>query len=197
MIFSFILANTEQLHTKIGEMGDRIKTLEDALREVQISGSPHPHPLLAPDLLAIKSALALYGDTQTGSQQDSRQQEPPPLRNDSNGNASQLNNFNVSRQVQVNHVCDVQLDPKAAKPLTLPAYLRILLTTPTPKLPAKFRDWVMSSHFPTRFLPRHVLRCARVFAKNYPSALTPLTYGSKFGSMPFGSAYLFVSPSVL
>ena len=118
-------------------MGDRIKVLEDALREVQISGSPHPHPLLAPDLLAIKNALALYGDTQTGSQQDSRHQEPPSLRNDSNGDASQLDNLHFSRQVQVNLVCDVQLHPNAAKPLTLPAYPRILLTTRTLKLLAR------------------------------------------------------------
>ena len=77
-------------------MSDRIKTLEEALRDIHLSASPHPHPLLCPDLLAIKSALALYGDTQTGtahddphagSQQGSQQRDPSPMHDGSYGNA--------------------------------------------------------------------------------------------------------------
>ncbi|KAG7088270.1 hypothetical protein E1B28_012284 [Marasmius oreades] len=56
----FILANTEQLHTKIHEMSERIRRLEDALES---STAPH-HPLLSSDLLSIKSTMELYGTTQ-------------------------------------------------------------------------------------------------------------------------------------
>ncbi|RDB15331.1 putative transcriptional regulatory protein C1F7.11c [Hypsizygus marmoreus] len=57
----FILANTEQLHTKIHEMSDRIRHLEEALEELQAH-----HPLLASELLGIKSTMGLYGGTQVG-----------------------------------------------------------------------------------------------------------------------------------
>ncbi|KAG5644901.1 hypothetical protein DXG03_007453 [Asterophora parasitica] len=80
----FILANTEQLHTKIHEMSERIRQLEEALEGCQcfpgagISPSspflshqdddPRPitHPLLAPQLLSIKSTMGLYGGSQAG-----------------------------------------------------------------------------------------------------------------------------------
>ena len=55
-IFSFILANTEELHTKIAEMSDRIQQLEDAVASL----SSDPHPLLHPDLLRIKSSAELH-----------------------------------------------------------------------------------------------------------------------------------------
>ncbi|TFK69543.1 hypothetical protein BDN72DRAFT_840268 [Pluteus cervinus] len=111
----FILANTEQLHSKIHEMSDRIRHLEEALesqyanchcsaslsppapppsqptastgfhistfstsspssshsaspvrerefdRDKENASSKEPHPLLHPDLLGIKSTVALYG----------------------------------------------------------------------------------------------------------------------------------------
>ncbi|KAL0961371.1 hypothetical protein HGRIS_006327 [Hohenbuehelia grisea] len=67
----FILANTEQLHSKIIEMSDRIRHLEEALEALQATCSSEPHPLLAnPDWLNIKSAMGLYGGTQTGSSGD-------------------------------------------------------------------------------------------------------------------------------
>ncbi len=54
----FILANTEQLHNKINEMGDRIRDLEEALAK---SHSPtDTHPLLQPTLLGVKSTVNLY-----------------------------------------------------------------------------------------------------------------------------------------
>ncbi|KAL0581182.1 hypothetical protein V5O48_000872 [Marasmius crinis-equi] len=56
----FILANTEQLHTKIHEMSEHIRKLEDAL-ETSTSGS---HPLLTSEMLSIKSTMELYGPTQ-------------------------------------------------------------------------------------------------------------------------------------
>jgi len=47
-------------------MGDRIRQLEEALQ----SSCSDSHPLLASELLSIKSALTLYGETQTGGPQD-------------------------------------------------------------------------------------------------------------------------------
>ncbi|KAF7352874.1 Zn(2)-C6 fungal-type domain-containing protein [Mycena venus] len=51
----FVLASTDHLHTKIGEMGQRIRQLEDALAIFQAStGSNDTHPLLRDELLSIK-----------------------------------------------------------------------------------------------------------------------------------------------
>ncbi|KAG6853953.1 hypothetical protein C0991_012277 [Blastosporella zonata] len=60
----FILANTEQLHTKIHEMSERIRQLEESLDQCQCR--PKPHPLLTPELLAVKSTMGLYGGSQAG-----------------------------------------------------------------------------------------------------------------------------------
>lgn len=64
--YSFILANTEELHTKIAEMSDRIQQLEDAVAMMQPSLSSEPHPLLHPDLLRIKSSAELHRAQMTG-----------------------------------------------------------------------------------------------------------------------------------
>ncbi|KAJ6538585.1 fungal-specific transcription factor domain-containing protein [Mycena sp. CBHHK59/15] len=51
----FVLASTDHLHTKIGEMGQRIRQLEDALAIFQAStGSNETHPLLRDELLSVK-----------------------------------------------------------------------------------------------------------------------------------------------
>ncbi|KAL4252529.1 Zinc cluster transcription factor 30 [Pleurotus pulmonarius] len=63
----FILANTEQLHSKIIEMSDRIRSLEEALEELHSSINKDTHPLLATnELLNIKSTMGLYGGAQKG-----------------------------------------------------------------------------------------------------------------------------------
>ena len=59
--FRYVLANTEKLHVKIDQMGDRIRALEDALELLQKKHSSDPHPLLRQDLLLIKLSLELYG----------------------------------------------------------------------------------------------------------------------------------------
>ncbi|KAK7048537.1 4Fe-4S ferredoxin-type domain-containing protein [Favolaschia claudopus] len=51
----FILANTEQLHEKVSQLSERVRGLEDALQ-----GFSAQHPLLAPDLLRIKTSQELY-----------------------------------------------------------------------------------------------------------------------------------------
>ncbi|EAU85818.2 hypothetical protein CC1G_05035 [Coprinopsis cinerea okayama7 len=67
----FILANTEQLHEKIGQLSDRVRQLEDALQSLQSQVSPHPHPLLTPELLKIKTSQELYGATASAPTQPS------------------------------------------------------------------------------------------------------------------------------
>ncbi|KAF8233042.1 hypothetical protein L208DRAFT_1268931 [Tricholoma matsutake] len=56
----FVLADTEKLHQKIGQMSDRIRQLEDALAILQSTQTRDPHPLLHRDLLKIKSSIDLH-----------------------------------------------------------------------------------------------------------------------------------------
>ncbi|GAW06156.1 hypothetical protein LENED_008058 [Lentinula edodes] len=58
----FILANTEQLHSKIQEMSEHIRRLEEALEGT--SSPSNPHPLLQPEMLNVKSTMQLYGVAQ-------------------------------------------------------------------------------------------------------------------------------------
>jgi hypothetical protein len=53
----FVLANTESLHDKIGELSTRVRQLEDALRQSHSLTSTVSHPLLSDDLLQIKRPL--------------------------------------------------------------------------------------------------------------------------------------------
>ncbi|KAJ3862360.1 hypothetical protein EV359DRAFT_45366, partial [Lentinula novae-zelandiae] len=55
----FILANTGQLHAKISQLSERVRQLENALRD---HTSPE-HPLLAPDFLQMKTIQEFYGTT--------------------------------------------------------------------------------------------------------------------------------------
>lgn len=54
---SFILANTEVLHDKIGILSNRVRQLEDALAETYAMYNSERHPLLSDDLLQIKRPL--------------------------------------------------------------------------------------------------------------------------------------------
>ncbi|KAH0586545.1 hypothetical protein H2248_007770 [Termitomyces sp. 'cryptogamus'] len=74
----FILANTEQLHEKIALLSDRVRQLEDALQTLQATHSPRPHPLLAPELLQIKTSQDLYIAPQVQTHSPSQQQDPTP-----------------------------------------------------------------------------------------------------------------------
>ncbi|KAF7317966.1 Fungal-trans domain-containing protein [Mycena kentingensis (nom. inval.)] len=53
----FVLANTEVLHEKITELSNRVRQLEDGLQASHALHSAQAHPLLTPDLLAIKRPL--------------------------------------------------------------------------------------------------------------------------------------------
>ncbi|TDL21998.1 hypothetical protein BD410DRAFT_770994 [Rickenella mellea] len=55
----FVLADTEQLHRKLVEMSERIRQLEDALA-IETANSPTPHPLLHPDLLALRRDIEVF-----------------------------------------------------------------------------------------------------------------------------------------
>jgi hypothetical protein len=46
----FVLAATEHLHNRIAKLSTRIRTLEDALAELQAQHSTEPHPLLCYDI---------------------------------------------------------------------------------------------------------------------------------------------------
>ena len=70
----FILANTETLHEKIAQLSERVRLLEDGLQTAQSQLSNQPHPLLAPELLKIKTSQELYGGPQSVPQAVS----PPP-----------------------------------------------------------------------------------------------------------------------
>lgn len=74
LVRSFVLADTEKLHQKIGRMSDRIRQLEDALAILQSTLTVDPHPLLQRDLLKIKSSIELHAavndDDADGAQED-------------------------------------------------------------------------------------------------------------------------------
>lgn len=54
---SFVLANTESLHEKIGELSLRVRSLEDALKVAHSAFHSEPHALLSEELLRIKNPL--------------------------------------------------------------------------------------------------------------------------------------------
>ncbi|KAH7887837.1 fungal-specific transcription factor domain-containing protein [Phlebopus sp. FC_14] len=72
----FVLADTEHLHRKIAEMGQRIRQLEDALSIFQAGTSSEVHPLLSDDLLAIKHGLEI---PQMASGEATNDQHAPPI----------------------------------------------------------------------------------------------------------------------
>ena len=89
----YVLASTEELHAKIERMGERIRTLEDALGSLhrehaacptRPSSYPDNHPLLQGDLLLIKGQMDLYGlepgrtQSADGDQADSREPTSDP-----------------------------------------------------------------------------------------------------------------------
>ncbi|KAG5220977.1 zinc cluster transcription factor [Salix suchowensis] len=53
----FVLANTEALHDKIGQLAQRVRELEDALQEAHSRYSSERHQLLSDELLQIKRPL--------------------------------------------------------------------------------------------------------------------------------------------
>ncbi|EGO22241.1 hypothetical protein SERLADRAFT_440265 [Serpula lacrymans var. lacrymans S7.9] len=66
-------ANTEVLHDKIGQLAHRVRHLEDALSEAHAARSRDPHPLLAPELLKIKSPLERERDDPQPSSEFSKE----------------------------------------------------------------------------------------------------------------------------
>lgn len=58
----FIMAGTKRLHEKVDVLSDRIRALESGLEQLQSTISSEKHPLLADDLLKIKSHQDLLDD---------------------------------------------------------------------------------------------------------------------------------------
>ncbi|KAI5987123.1 hypothetical protein EDD15DRAFT_1511736 [Pisolithus albus] len=65
----FVLAATEHLHRRLAKMSERIRQLEDALRDLQARHSTEPHPLLRPDPLETSQP---GGDVDSSSVNDTR-----------------------------------------------------------------------------------------------------------------------------
>jgi len=91
-------------------MSDRIRHLEDALQVLQSSCSPDPHPLLAPDLLNIKSALTLYGEAQTGAGHNLDFVSPPEEANKSPRTDSKSTSQRSSDEISERN-CHIQVNP--------------------------------------------------------------------------------------
>jgi hypothetical protein len=51
---SLVLSNTAELHTKIEQLSNRTRELEDALAKLHSGTSDEPHPLLRQELLMLK-----------------------------------------------------------------------------------------------------------------------------------------------
>lgn len=60
-----MLASTQDLHEKISELSNRVRDLEDALRDSHRQLSGEQHPLLAEDLLRIKAPLERESNNDT------------------------------------------------------------------------------------------------------------------------------------
>lgn len=109
----FILANTEQLHSKIQEMSDRIRTLEDALQAIHSEHASHPdqpHPLMQPALLGIKSTMGLYS-AQTAPSEDRTQAAMEPNHSQQHG-TSQDKVMIPEYPIQVSKISQSQANPK-------------------------------------------------------------------------------------
>lgn len=72
---SFILANTEVLHDKIGILSNRVRQLEDALAEAYSMYNSERHPLLSDDLLQIKRPLERESRNEMPSQPEAESAE--------------------------------------------------------------------------------------------------------------------------
>ena len=82
----FVLASTTELHDKISELCNRVRELEDALRESHQNLSTTSHPLLSDDLLKIK--MPLQRDTGSATGPNGSKDESNPDVVDSFGSLS-------------------------------------------------------------------------------------------------------------
>ncbi|KAL0953461.1 hypothetical protein HGRIS_004693 [Hohenbuehelia grisea] len=84
----FVLANTEVLHDKIGQLSTRVRQLEDALAQSHAMVSNERHPLLSEDLLQIKRPLERDVDSPP---------HPPPEKVDANEAVDALGSLSISQ----------------------------------------------------------------------------------------------------
>jgi hypothetical protein len=101
------LANTEQLHSKIQEMSDRIRNLEDGLQAIHSEHASHPdqpHPLMQPALLGIKSTMSLYSAQAPAAPSEDASGVVPNHSQQRTGSTSKVNDMvpeHPPRQIQV------------------------------------------------------------------------------------------------
>lgn len=72
----FVLASTQELHEKVAILTSRVRELEDGLRASHAQQSQEPHPLLAEDLLLIKTPLQREGLAQMVAGNELAQTDP-------------------------------------------------------------------------------------------------------------------------
>ena len=112
----FILANTEQLHSKIYEMSDRIRNLEDGLQAIHSEHASHPdqvHPLMQPALLGIKSTMGLY-NAQAAPSEDRTAVVPNHSQQHNPSEDNVIVPEHLPRPVQVSKILQI-LSPKKKK----------------------------------------------------------------------------------
>ncbi|KAG2047430.1 hypothetical protein BDR06DRAFT_963916 [Suillus hirtellus] len=105
----FVLADTEHLHHKIVEMGQRIRQLEDALSIFQGGVSEEVHPLLTEDLLSIK-----FGPEAPKSSNDATHESSSVPINSSGtltiGNGGESNYFGLSAGSETLFMAGAEID---------------------------------------------------------------------------------------
>ncbi|KAL0580577.1 hypothetical protein V5O48_001402 [Marasmius crinis-equi] len=72
----FVLASTQELHEKIHELANRVRELEDALRQDHNRITTEPHPLLSDDLLKIKAPLQREPPARNGNVKQEEENNP-------------------------------------------------------------------------------------------------------------------------
>lgn len=191
--YRFILANTEELHSKIAEMSDRIQQLEDAVATMQPSLSSEPHPLLHPDLLRIKSSAELHRAQMTGSTKSA----PSPPDEHSEGEPSR--NLTPSALPQ-EHAYDFRAAPDVSTTLS-PKFRPELTPLRSLDWPNNFKD--IAWRWPSRSTcgyhrPEPSLPCAMANQHTHDKAITRLASSKATGraAMRAGPANLLVAVSV-
>lgn len=84
----FVLASTTELHEKISELSQRVRQLEDGLRESHAKTSTEGHPLLADDLLKVKMPLQREPPSHRNGGMGIKEEENPPEALDAFGSLS-------------------------------------------------------------------------------------------------------------
>lgn len=89
----FVLAKTDKLHSKLQEMSQRIRQLEDALRIAHGASGCQPHPMLEKQLLEIKACADIIRDESEDETDDDIHDTSEVPLNDEAHSAANLSNL--------------------------------------------------------------------------------------------------------